>query len=190
MELRKIQVKRIFLIEEVHHGEIGILLGLSNLFKKSRPDTAGVLSGLREALSQDDIADKEEWFKFKKKENILDSEKSREGTKQDVDRVLKPGVMKEMPNKIERHTVEIVFALLSVVLILTTYLPVNLMMADASINLSQYDMKSVTDDINKSLSKLTGENSSDLLKDTIASINNTASQLAELKVKASSMKIP
>jgi hypothetical protein len=52
------------------------------------------------------------------------------------------------------------------------------MMADASINLSQYDMKSVTDDINKSLSKLTGENSSDLLKDTIASINNTASQLA------------
>jgi gas vesicle protein len=86
--------------------------------------------------------------------------------------------MKEMPNKIERHTVEIVFALLSVVLILTTYLPVNLMMADASINLSQYDMKSVTDDINKSLSKLTGENSSDLLKDTIASINNTASQLA------------
>ncbi len=30
----------------VHHGEIGVLLGLSNLFKKSRPDTAGVLSGL------------------------------------------------------------------------------------------------------------------------------------------------
>ena len=83
-----------------------------------------------------------------------------------------------MPNKIERHTVEIVFALLSVVLILTTYLPVNLMMADASINLSQYDMKSVTNYINKSLSKLTGENSSDLLKDTIASINNTASEFA------------
>jgi gas vesicle protein len=39
-------------------------------------------------------------------------------------------------------------------------------------------MKSVTNYINKSLSKLTGENSSDLLKDTIASINNTASQLA------------
>ncbi len=51
----------------VHHGEIGILLGLSNLFKKSRPGTAGVLSGLGEVLSQDDIADKDEWFKFKKK---------------------------------------------------------------------------------------------------------------------------
>lgn len=39
-------------------------------------------------------------------------------------------------------------------------------------------MKSVTDDINKSLTMLTGGNSSDLLKNTIASINNTASQLA------------
>jgi len=36
----------------VHHGEIGILLGLSNLFKKSRPEAAGVLSGLGESLSQ------------------------------------------------------------------------------------------------------------------------------------------
>ncbi len=53
----------------VHHGEIGILLGLSNLFKKSRPGTAGVLSGLGEVLSKDDIADKDEWFKFKKKKD-------------------------------------------------------------------------------------------------------------------------
>ncbi|MEP6577007.1 MAG: hypothetical protein ABJB85_11320 [Nitrososphaerota archaeon] len=53
----------------VHHGEIGILLGLSNLFKKSRPGTSGVLSGLGEVLSQDDIADKDEWFKFKKKKD-------------------------------------------------------------------------------------------------------------------------
>jgi hypothetical protein len=69
----------------VHHGEIGVLLGLSNLFKKSKPDAAGVLSGLGEALSQDDIGDKEEWFKFKKKENIRDSEKSDVETKQYVD---------------------------------------------------------------------------------------------------------
>ena len=69
----------------VHHGEIGILLGLSNLFKRSRPDAAGVLSGLGETLSQDDIADKEEWFKFKKKENTRDSEKSRGEPKQDID---------------------------------------------------------------------------------------------------------
>ena len=58
----------------VHHGEVGILLGLSNLFKKSRPDAAGVLSGLGEALSQDDIADKAEWFGFKKEEKVVDSE--------------------------------------------------------------------------------------------------------------------
>ncbi len=58
----------------VHHGEVGILLGLSNLFKKRRPDAAGVLSGLGEALSLDDMADKGEWFKFKKKEDSVDSE--------------------------------------------------------------------------------------------------------------------
>jgi cytochrome c553 len=37
--------------------------------KKSRPATAGILSGIGETLSNDDIADKGEWFKFKKKEN-------------------------------------------------------------------------------------------------------------------------
>src|SRR6266540_182701 len=55
----------------VHHGEVGILLGLSNLFKKRRPDAAGVLSGLGEALSLDDMADKVEWFKFKKRRTAL-----------------------------------------------------------------------------------------------------------------------
>jgi hypothetical protein len=58
----------------VHHGEVGILLGLSNFFKKCRPDAAGVLSGLGEALSRDDIADKGEWFKFKKKKDSVDSQ--------------------------------------------------------------------------------------------------------------------
>jgi hypothetical protein len=86
--------------------------------------------------------------------------------------------MKEMPNKIKGHKVKIAFVVLSAAVILTTYLPVNLMMANASVNLSQFDMKSITDDINKSLTELTGGNSSDLLKNTIASINNTASQLA------------
>ena len=60
--------KAFILNRRVHHGEIGILLGLSNLIKKSRPATAGVFSGLGEALAQDDIADEEEWFSFKKKE--------------------------------------------------------------------------------------------------------------------------
>ena len=69
----------------VHHGEIGLLLTFSNLFKKSRPGPAGVLSGLGEALSQDDIADKEEWFKIKKKENMQNSEKSGAETNQDND---------------------------------------------------------------------------------------------------------
>ena len=68
--------KAYVLNRRVHHGEIGILLGLSRLIKKSRPSTAGVLSGLGEALSQDDITDKEEWFSFKKKEDKTNLEKS------------------------------------------------------------------------------------------------------------------
>ena len=43
--------KAYVLNRRIHHGEIGIL------------------SGIGEALSNDDIADKGEWFKFKKKEN-------------------------------------------------------------------------------------------------------------------------
>ena len=60
--------KAYVLKRRVHHGEVGILLGLSNLIEKSRPVTAGVFSGLGEALVQDDIADKDEWFSFKKKD--------------------------------------------------------------------------------------------------------------------------
>ena len=68
--------KAYLLNRRVHHGEVGILLGLSNLIKKSRPATAGVFSGLGEALAQDDIADKEEWFSFKKKEEKTNLETS------------------------------------------------------------------------------------------------------------------
>src|SRR6476619_7076585 len=68
--------KAYILNRRVHHGEVGILLGLSNLIKKSRPSTAGVFSGLGEALAQDDIADKEEWFSFKKKETKTNLETS------------------------------------------------------------------------------------------------------------------
>jgi hypothetical protein len=49
---------------------------LSNLIKKSRPATAGVFFGLGDALAQDDIADKEEWFTFKKKEDKTNLETS------------------------------------------------------------------------------------------------------------------
>jgi hypothetical protein len=38
--------KAYFLNRRVHHGEIGILLGLSNLIKKSKPATAGFFPGL------------------------------------------------------------------------------------------------------------------------------------------------
>ncbi len=73
---------------------------------------------------------------------------------------------------------EIVPAALSVALILSLGFSANLMMANAQGNSTQYDMKSVTDNINKSLAKLTGGNSSHLLKNTIASINKMASQIA------------
>jgi hypothetical protein len=51
-----------------------------------RAATAGVFSGLGEALAQDDIADKEEWFSFKKKEDKTNleastSEQERNGNK-------------------------------------------------------------------------------------------------------------
>jgi len=78
----------------------------------------------------------------------------------------------------ETNTVKIVFIILSMVLIVNVCLPINLPKVSASGNSSQYDMKSITDKINKSLTKLVGGNSSDLLKTTIASINNTASELA------------
>ena len=83
-----------------------------------------------------------------------------------------------MPNKHETNTLKIVFIILSMVLIVNVCLPINLPKVSASGNSSQYDMKSITDKINKSLTKLVGGNSSDLLKTTIASINNTASELA------------
>jgi hypothetical protein len=51
-------------------------------------------------------------------------------------------------------------------------------MANASANSSQFDLRSVTDNLNKSLTKLTGGNATSLLKSTLSSINNTASQLA------------
>ena len=70
----------------VHHGEIGVLLGLSALLKKRRPDATGIISGLGQALSEDDIADKEEWFRFRKKEKTLSSERSTKEGDQDIDR--------------------------------------------------------------------------------------------------------
>jgi hypothetical protein len=51
----------------VHHGRVGSLLGLSNLFKNFQPIPTGILSGLGEGLAKDDYADRDEWFKFEKK---------------------------------------------------------------------------------------------------------------------------
>ena len=67
---------------------------------------------------------------------------------------------------------------LSVALVLSLGFLANLMIANAQSNSTQYDMKSVTDHINKSLEKLTGGNSSELLDNTMASINKTASEIA------------
>jgi hypothetical protein len=55
---------------------------LSNLIKKSRPATAGVFSGFGEALAQDDIADKEEWFSFKKKEDTTSEQERNDNEKE------------------------------------------------------------------------------------------------------------
>lgn len=55
---------------------------------------------------------------------------------------------------------DIVFIVLSAILMLTVTLPVNPTKAGAQVNLSLNDMKSVTDNINISLTKLVGVNSS------------------------------
>jgi len=53
----------------VHHGGVGSLLGLSDLFKKFQPIPSGILSGLGKGLVKDDYADRDEWFKFEKKKD-------------------------------------------------------------------------------------------------------------------------
>ena len=73
---RKIQVRPNPLTEKVHHGEVGILLGLSKLIKKSKPATAGVFSGLGEALAQTGPRQQRKWSSFKKKEKKTNLETS------------------------------------------------------------------------------------------------------------------
>jgi hypothetical protein len=64
----------------VHHGEIGSLLGFSNLFKKSQPLPSGILSGLGEGLAKDDYGDVKEWFTFKKKDTSAEPSTTTEST--------------------------------------------------------------------------------------------------------------
>ena len=64
----------------VHHGEIGSLLGFSNLFKKSQPLPSGILSGLGEGLAKDDYSDVKEWFTFKKKDTAAEPSNTTEST--------------------------------------------------------------------------------------------------------------
>jgi len=64
------------------------------------------------------------------------------------------------------------------ILILTIGLLTSIENANAQSNSTQYDMKSITDNLNKSLTKLTGGNSSEVLKNTIAFINKTSHEIA------------
>jgi hypothetical protein len=68
--------------------------------------------------------------------------------------------------------------LIAVLLGLVLIASVTITAAKAQVNQNESDMKVVTDKINKSLAKLTGGNSSDLLNNTMASIKNTAAQIA------------
>ncbi len=53
----------------VHHGEVGTSMGIADYFKDSSPLISGILSGIGKGLVKDDIADKDKWFSFKKKED-------------------------------------------------------------------------------------------------------------------------
>ena len=62
----------------VHHGEVGTTMGISEAFKDSDPTITGIISGIGKGLIKDDIADKEKWFTFKKKEEEESGEKQQE----------------------------------------------------------------------------------------------------------------
>ena len=68
--------------------------------------------------------------------------------------------------------------LFSVLLGLILIVSVTITSVNAQVKQNESDMKAVTDNINKSLAKLTGGNSSDLLNNTMDSIKNTAAQIA------------
>lgn len=53
----------------VHHGEVGTSMGIADAFKDSSPVITGIISGIGKGLVKDDIADKDKWFSFKKKED-------------------------------------------------------------------------------------------------------------------------
>ena len=72
----------------------------------------------------------------------------------------------------------IILGFVVALLLLTVSIFHNFQIANAQNTSTNPSLKTVTDNINKSLAKLTGGNSSDLLKSTMASINKTASQLA------------
>lgn len=52
----------------VHHGEVGTSMGIADAFRDSDPIISGILSGIGKGLVKDDIADKDKWFTFKKRE--------------------------------------------------------------------------------------------------------------------------
>ena len=85
---------------------------------------------------------------------------------------------KELNKRLDHNMNQILLITFSVTLVLSLGFSANLIIANAQSNSTQNDMKSVTYNINKSLEKLTGGNSSDLLDNTMASINKTASELA------------
>lgn len=53
----------------VHHGEVGTSMGIADAFKDSSPVITDIISGIGKGLVKDDIADKDKWFSFKKKED-------------------------------------------------------------------------------------------------------------------------
>ena len=62
----------------VHHGEVGTSMGIADAFKDSSPLISGILSGIGKGLVKDDIADKDKWFSFKKKEDDENSDLTNE----------------------------------------------------------------------------------------------------------------
>jgi hypothetical protein len=70
------------------------------------------------------------------------------------------------------------FVISILIFLLTAGFLMNFEKANAQSNSTQIDMKSIADNLNKTLTKLTGGNSSEVLKNTVAFINKTSHEIA------------
>jgi hypothetical protein len=77
-----------FFNRRIHHGEIGVLLGLASLFLRGTSfPTAAILTGMGIGLVKDDYLDIMDWFKLTKMKNVDQKQTRIPTTKQEKEQV-------------------------------------------------------------------------------------------------------